>query len=93
MTFFIIMLALTGLGILWNSLLEGRGGEQLQVTIGDQVQPVSLQAQAAQAAFPTEKWNNTLLSDKTHAKLNPGYKLMPWAIEPFCRLRATLTSC
>lgn len=49
---FFIMLALTGLGILWSSLLEGRDGEYLQVTIGDQVQPVSLQAQAAQAAFP-----------------------------------------
>lgn len=35
----------------------------------------------AWSTFPAEKWNNVPLSDKTHADLNPGYKLMPWAIE------------
>ena len=49
---FFIMLAVTGLGIMWSSLLEGRDGEYRHVEVLDQTQPLSLQAQAAQAAFP-----------------------------------------
>ena len=49
---FFIMLALTGLGILWSSLLEGRDGEYIRVVVQVQHQPVSLQAQAAQEAIP-----------------------------------------
>ncbi|WP_434286433.1 PepSY-associated TM helix domain-containing protein [Celeribacter sp. SCSIO 80788] len=34
----------------------------------------------AWSTFPAEKWGAPL-SDKTHGDLNPGYKLMPWALE------------
>jgi uncharacterized iron-regulated membrane protein len=50
---FLIMLAVTGLIMLWSSVLVGRDGEKIfAVTPSGQAVPVSVQADAAAATVP-----------------------------------------
>lgn len=49
---FFIMLAVTGLGIMWSSVLVGRDGEYIYVTPHEEISPVSSQAEAALVAVP-----------------------------------------
>ena len=49
---FFIMLALTGMAMLWLAWIDGRDGERLPVTPQDTPLAVSAQAEAALAAVP-----------------------------------------
>ncbi len=49
---FLLMLAVTGLGMMYISVLDGRDGEYVSVAQGAQVQPVSAQTEAALASLP-----------------------------------------
>jgi uncharacterized iron-regulated membrane protein len=52
---FLLMLAVTGLFMLWIAVLAGIGDERLTIPQGDQTRPVSALAAAAEAAIPGSK--------------------------------------
>ncbi|OCX64578.1 hypothetical protein BFP70_11135 [Thioclava sp. SK-1] len=49
---FFLMLAVTGMTMLWIAWIDGRDGETMRVIAQDTALPVSVQADAALAAFP-----------------------------------------
>ena len=49
---FLVMLAVTGLVMLWSATLYGRNGENTAVPVGEAAIAVSAQADAAAAAVP-----------------------------------------
>ncbi|KUP92146.1 PepSY-associated TM helix domain-containing protein [Tritonibacter horizontis] len=49
---FLIMLAITGLSMMYISVFDGRDGEYVSVPVGETVQPIAVQTQAALEAMP-----------------------------------------